>query len=98
VRFGVALYFVRPEGAATKEPRATPGLAVVQPSTEPCKGDTSPVGYCAPSGLFPSFFAVFRVPRALPWADLSGPFGAKTTNRALSKPARSIRGSYEALL
>ena len=47
--------------------------------------DTSPVGCCAPSGLFPSFSAVFRGHRALPWAILSGPFGAKSTNIATSK-------------
>jgi hypothetical protein len=85
--FDVAPYFIRPEGATTKQPRATPGVAFARCSTEPCKGDTSPVGCCALSGLFPLFFAVFRVPRALPWAVLSGPFGAKTTDCATSKRA-----------
>jgi hypothetical protein len=69
----------------SEQPRATAGVEVAKPSIEPCKGDTSPVGCCALSGLFPSVFAVFRVPRALPWAVLSGPFGAKTTNSATSK-------------
>jgi hypothetical protein len=38
-------------------------------------------------------FAVFRVPRALPWAVLSGPFGAKTTNSATPKRAGDGRQS-----
>jgi hypothetical protein len=78
--FDVALYFVRPKGAATKQPRATPGVAFAKCSTEPCKGDTSPVGLLRPFRAFSLVFRFFRVPRALPWADLSGPFGAKTTN------------------
>ena len=89
--FDVALYFIRPKGAATKQPRATPEVAVAKPSTEPCKGDTSPVGCSAPSGLFPSFFAVFRVPRALPWAVLSGPFGANEIQRNIKTCALGAR-------
>jgi hypothetical protein len=88
-QFNVARYFTRPEGAGTKQPRATPGLAVAKPSTEPCKGDTSPVGRRALSGIFPSFFAVFCVIRALPWAVLSGPLRGQNHRPRNSKTCAS---------
>jgi hypothetical protein len=89
--FRCCAVFHSPRSGRTRQPRAAPGEAVAKPSAEPCKGDTSPVGCCAPLGLLPSFFAVFRVPRASPWAVLSGPFGAKTTDTATSKLALRVR-------
>jgi hypothetical protein len=54
-------------------------------------------------GFFPRFFAVFRVPRALSWAVLSGPFGAKIADRATSKSANeadieSVVGEFRTFL
>jgi hypothetical protein len=87
--FDVALYFVRPKGAATKQPRATPGVAFAKCSTEPCKGDTSPVGLLRPFRAFSSFFGSFASSGRCPGLICPAPSGPKPqTEQPQKAPAR----------
>src|SRR5262249_40657044 len=65
-----------PEGARQISPGQRPGSANDQESLQALKGRNNrpEAACCALSGL--ASFPRIPFPRALPWADLSGPFGA----------------------
>ena len=104
-------FLCRPEGAATKQPRATPWENRLAARPLPCKGKTiSPHPNDASvepasvrnlnSTTVPRLLRPFRArnyripalsPRALPWADMLSPFGARLKRRNVKTCASGWR-------
>jgi hypothetical protein len=68
-----------PKGPQQDSPGQRPGWRLRNPRKSPERATHRRSAVAPLQGFFPPFRG-FRVPRALPWADLSGPYGAKTTN------------------